>query len=410
MARTRVSYGGSVLTQPIVYPHDLIDKLFGAIVALEAAASTGTMRPSKEQLGRVLDAAWSASLLEEEGRRAVFTLAFATPRDAAQCPWTVLEFADSVPCEPNAIAKLSIATDPRETILGIRWAPQGRLEIWGLLQLEDRGPDIEPRPPFLHVTGFRPGGLVVESHGRRVLLYMNGVAHWHESGAEHIAMLLRDTLRESAAARASTDAPLAQELEHLAERLVVAGQGGTVLVSDVATPRGVHLPPGTTFRSPNTCLKDASLRGEQFAATSGTATGDGSRARMRFELARVHLRALDHVARLSNVDGAVLMLPDLSVIGFGATIDLTDETDIPPLELYDLTVSGTPPRNITVEDVPGHRHKSAVHFCAMQSQAQAAPIALAIVASQDGTLSLFGLAGGRIRVYRPFILRSVSVR
>jgi hypothetical protein len=401
------------MTQPIVYPHDLIQRLFSTISALESEDPSRAVPPSRAQLQRVLDASWSATLIEEEGRRTVFTLGFVSEREALATPCRVLAFADEVACDANTIAKLALATDPRETVIGVRPSGDDSLAIWGLLQLEERtfAPDLDVRPRFLHVTGFRPGGLVVESHARRLLLYMNGVAHWYERGAENITMLLRETLHPAALTLGSAGGALAHEFERLAERLVLAGQGGTLLITNGGVARGVHAPAATTFRSANTCLRDAFLRDDRLsrAAASSPPEGEDS-ARKRLDVERAHLRALDHVARLSNVDGAVVMGPDLCVFGFGATIDLTDETDIPRMELHDLTTPGPPPRAITVSEFQGHRHKSAVHFCAMQHRPGDATIALAIVASHDGALSLFGLSGTGITVYRPFILRSVSVR
>jgi hypothetical protein len=401
------------MTQTIVYPHDLVERLFSTISALESEDPSRAVPPSRTQLQRVLDASWSATLIEEEGRRTVFTLGFVSEQEALATPCRVLAFADAVACDPNTIAKLALATDPRETIIGVRPSGDDDLAIWGLLQLEERtfATDLDVRPRFLHVTGFRPGGLVVESHARRLLLYMNGVAHWYERGAENITMLLRETLHPAALTLGSAGGALAHEFERLAERLVLAGQGGTLLIANDGVARGVHAPAATTFRSANTCLRDAFLRDERLSrgVPSFSREAEDS-ARKRLDVERAHLRALDHVARLSNVDGAVVMGPDLCVFAFGATIDLTDETEVPPMELHDLTIPGTPPRAITVSEFQGHRHKSAVHFCAMQHRLGEATIALAIVASHDGALSLFGLSGTGITVYRPFILRSVSVR
>jgi hypothetical protein len=158
-------------------------------------------------------------------------------------------------------------------------------------------------------------------------------------------------------------------------------------------------------------LREAFLKDECFSKeVAGVGKSGENPERLRFDVQREHLYALDHVARLSNVDGAVVMGPGLCVFGFGATIDLSDETAIPPIDLFDLTKPGTPPQAVTVAEFQGHRHKSAVHFCAMQLADDEAQMALAIVASQDGTLSLFGLVGKTIAVYRPFILRSVSMR
>jgi hypothetical protein len=70
------------------------------------------------------------------------------------------------------------------------------------------------------------------------------------------------------------------------------------------------------------------------------------------------------------------MHPDLGVVGFGATIEMRDIE----VRVFDGRDEKAP--------LPsrGHRHKSAAHFCAMQSD-QA--LALAIVVSQDGHRTLF---------------------
>jgi hypothetical protein len=405
--------------QHVAYPHDLVHRLSATIALLQAEAPSRETVPTEEQVEFMLDAAWSATLLEEEGRRCTFTLGFVSEHEVHGTSCQVLAFAQPMPCRPQAIAKLALATDPRETIIGVHWSRARELTIWGLLQLGEPGSlgDADARPRFLHVTGFRPGGLLVESHARRLLLYMNGVAHWYESGAENITTLLRDTLHSTALSLGSSGGSLAHEFERLAERLVLAGHGGSLIIAGAGVgdvhschPHGVHLPPTTTFRAANTCLREAFLDDEQFSRGASAATLGERPGRLRFDVEREHLSALDHVARLSNVDGAVVMSPDLCVFGFGATIDLSEDTVIPAIDLFDLTEADSPPRAISVDEFQGHRHKSAVHFCAMQLARDEARLALAIVASQDGTLSLFGLVGKTIAVYRPLILRSVSVR
>jgi hypothetical protein len=407
------------MQQQVAYPHDLVQRLSASIVALQVEDPTRESIPTEDQIECVLDAAWSATLVEEEGRRGAFTLGFISEGEArktATCK--LLAFAEPMACASQTIAKLALATDPRETIIGVQWSTERELEIWGMLQLGNPGSQMDRCPArFLHVTGFRPGGLLIESHGRRLLLYMNGVAHWYERGADDITTLLRDTLHPTAVFLGSSGNSLAHEFEKLAERLVLAGHGGALLVAgsgfgdpDSSQPRGVHLPPNATFRSANTCLRDAFLERERFSRQTRDGAHGESPGRMRVDLEREHLAALDHVARLSNVDGAVVMGPDLCVFGFGATIDMSDGTPIPPIYLHDLTHPGASPRSVTVADFQGHRHKSAIYFCAMQIREDEDHMALAIVASQDGTLTLFGLVGTTIVIYRPFILRSVSVR
>jgi hypothetical protein len=406
------------MLQHVAYPHDLVGRLSATMLALQAEIPTGESVPTEDQIECMLDAAWSATLLEEEGRRGPFTLGFVSEAEALTTSCRLLAFAEPTPCGPPAIAKLALATDPRETIVAVQWSSESELEIWGLLQLGNLGSasDLD-RPRFLHVTGFRPGGLLIESHGRRILLYMNGVAHWYQRGGENITTLLRDTLHSTAVSLGSSGASLAHEFERLAERLVFAGHGGSVLVAGAglgdphsSQPHGVHLPPTATFRPVDTSLREAFLKDECFSKEVPAAANGESPGRLRFDVQRDHLSALDHVARLSNVDGAVVMGPDLCVFGFGASIDISEGTVVPPIQLFDLRQPLSPPRAVTVDEFRGHRHKSAVHFCALQLAENEKRMALAIVASQDGALSLFGLVGNTIVVYRPFILRSVSVR
>lgn len=145
------------MTQPIVYPHDLVLRLSSMISALASENSSRTTLPSQTQLEQVLDATWSATLLEEEGRRTVFTVGLASEPEALATPYRVLAFAEAMACDSRTIAKLALATDPRETIIGVRPSRDDNLEIWGLLQLEERSfaVDLEIRPSFLHVEAGR---------------------------------------------------------------------------------------------------------------------------------------------------------------------------------------------------------------------------------------------------------------
>jgi hypothetical protein len=107
------------------------------------------------------------------------------------------------------------------------------------------------------------------------------------------------------------------------------------------------------------------------------------------------------------------------VYGFGATIerDQALAPDTMGLTLYDPTQpSDARPKVMTIADTPGgHRHKSAVHFCAMQLaqlrvQKRLGEAAIAIVASQDGSLSVCAIAGTGVALIRPYLLRGRRLR
>lgn len=75
----------------------------------------------------------------------------------------------------------------------------------------------------------------------------------------------------------------------------------------------------------------------------------------------------DNLAALAGVDGAVVLTRDLSLVGFGATLN---------------AVAQAPINNPSLEG--GHRHKSAATFCDVHKGA------LAFVVSQDGPISVYG--------------------
>jgi hypothetical protein len=103
--------------------------------------------------------------------------------------------------------------------------------------------------------------------------------------------------------------------------------------------------------------------------------------------------AADVTARLSAVDGALVVRSDLSVLGFGAEIVL-DATQ--PLRAYE--VSGHPLRgkDWPLADVEsfGMRHRSALRCIA------AADGAAAFVVSQDGTVTFVWKQDGRLLLKR----------
>jgi hypothetical protein len=148
-------------------------------------------------------------------------------------------------------------------------------------------------------------------------------------------------------------------------------------------------------------LEDAFDTHERFLRGDDRKFDDESEAhfhRRRRDAERVHADALDFVAKLTAVDGALVMQDDLTVVGFGATIQMGGVED-PLVVLEDPRVPGSE-APVLVSSIGGHRHRSAVLFCMQQEG-----LALALVASQDGDLSLVGRKDdGRAHVIRPFEL------
>src|SRR5260370_6455915 len=185
--------------------------------------------------------------------------------------------------------------------------------------------------------------------------------------------------------------------------MLAHGHGGTILIIDEGRkPSSVDLHPSYTHHS-ESCdiLKDAAEADEK--ANSGDASrGEMSDARFaiwREEQHRRHEEAIDFVARLTAVDGATIITDSLRLLGFAATIRTGDATDNVTIATGDPLDPGQF-KPASLSDFPGNRHRSAILFCARQPTG----LALAIVASQDGDVSLFGRTGGATNVIaiRPF--------
>jgi len=353
-----------------------------------------TPLPSEEALARILDVAYVTSQCNEEGRQCAFTVAYLSPARAAALRHGTFSFVSPVPFEPTHLRKLAPATDPALTCVAV-WPAGGTLGIWGLIHQGDRGASIDQdlRPTFLHVRVLRPGAFTVHHRGATVALFVTD--HWHifESRLDLVGML-RGPL---------TDGRRAREFVRLASRMLSFGHGGTILIVDREHSASGLLPhrafthPG----SPAHLLKDAFEADERFTRKEERGQEGESEAhflRRRRDAGQAHADALDFVARLTAVDGALVMQDDLGVVGFGATIQMGAAED-PLIVLEDPRLPGTE-REVPVSAIGGNRHRSEVLFCKQQ-----AGLALALVASQDGDLSLVGRKDdGRAHVIRPFEL------
>lgn len=97
------------------------------------------------------------------------------------------------------------------------------------------------------------------------------------------------------------------------------------------------------------------------------------------------------VAALANVDGALVLGPDLGVLAFGAMIKVgPDSFDV----RVSRTAAGDSPEVIAFGRLGGARHQSAARFCHAQ------PGALAVVISQDGRVSCLLNDGSGVRAWR----------
>jgi hypothetical protein len=350
--------------------------------------------PTKTDLAQILDVTYATSLCAEEGRTCTLTIAYVSPRAAAELGHPTFRFAEPLPFEPSQLRKLAPATDPALTCVAVWHVEGGGLGVWGFVEhgAHRLAIDHDLRPDFLQVRALRPGAFNVHYSGSTVALFVTD--HWHMfEGRVGLVGMLRGPLTEKRA----------QEFVRLAGRMLSLGHGGTILIVDRqhATSGLIPHPAFSHAHAPATLLKDAFEAHERFLSGLESKRGDeaeGHFHRRRRDAERAHADALDFVAKLTAVDGALVMYDDLDVVGFGATIQMGAVVD-PDVVLEDPRAPGSETTAL-VSSIGGHRHRSAVDFCMQQDG-----LALALVASQDGDLSLVGRKDdGRAHVIRPFEL------
>jgi hypothetical protein len=399
--------------------------------------------PDAAALERFLAACYQASMLREEERPVVFRAVLAEPAlfDPEGRPPEGLQklaFPRPLPFDPRELRRLSVASDPRRVLIGVRQAGEGCLEIWGLVNSGTRwrrdvrggrraGAPLPPSP----VARVDAPGSVEAYRGHELLGKLQGgrlsgsrmdpfESEWLPG---QFSALLKELVgRHEAARKRARDlsgeawAPLEPTLPNRITRRMMqrvvsvlrdARHGGTVIFvppKNNEGPAGEH--PYIDLRYPfaddpaRSAFPDlivdilgrlARIHGaadserepeavgwEQFEATTDDEIETLDEA--LFETA--HL-----IAGLAAADGAVVMGKDNELLGFGGMISgrLLDVERVARA----LDLEGNEVAEEEVGDV-GARHRSAYRLCG------ALPGAVAIVVSQDGGVRFVSQRGGRV--------------
>jgi hypothetical protein len=354
--------------------------------------------PSEQNTSSILDAVYVASLMEEEGRRVDFTLAYLSEEGGLALGHGVLPFKTAQPLAPNRLAKFALAAAPLTTSFGVWPRKDGQLEVWGLTHHGNHTFDVDLSflPPYFSVRVLRTGTFTVHFDERLMLLFSRDHYHLFENDPGKRIDLV-DILRDWV----SLEVPVAVALRRLCIRMVALGHGGTILLTPKGqTPKALKMHESYTMREGGfTLLKDVVAEDRKRAtgeAVPKQPVREGTLVHQRYAQDEKHREALDFVAQLTAVDGALVFDDELNVYGFGATISTAGTA--PSVTTEDPRELG----KVTPLDLGrlGNRHRSAVHFCAQQPG-----LALALVASQDGDFSLvMRRADGGVHVLRPYEL------
>jgi hypothetical protein len=349
--------------------------------------------PSIELARTMVDVSYAASLLEEEGRRVRFSLAFLTPEGAQALRYGVFRFRSPLPVEPTALAKAALATESSRTALAVRSSGTGEPEVWGVVHHGNRsfGLSFEHSPTYFSVRVLRTGTFTVHFDEQLVLLFCRDHARYFDRPID-----LMGTLCD----RAGVALSVAQDLVRLAQRMLAHTHGGTILVvRSMATAQGLSLHHAFSVEDgEHTLLREALAQHEGTLPVPPRGSDPDHIVHLK-QPEEQHNEALDFVARLTAVDGAVVVRDDLTLLGFGAMI-ATPQSGVPDDVIVEDPTAPGEVKATTIEELGGNRHRAAASYCAQQCD-----MALAFVASQDGDLSVFiRRDDGVIHCLRPYEL------
>ena len=338
--------------------------------------------PDEAELRALLQAAFFASLHEEEARRLEFGIAWQP--DARECA-TIVAITAPLRLTPSNLAKLAPATLGDATSIAVR-PENGELVAWALLERAS----TSHHPLTIRVLA--PGILRVDYAGVARALYARGELLL--SGGDHrvarpAARLTRAFPAWAAAPDLERDVDLrAAVLTRLAARTLVHGHGGMILIipAEVATPAGVriHYPvadgAALLVQRYLRVIRDVPAP-ERYARLVGSRPRDlAGRVLVRDEDQLAFAEAIEIVARLTAIDNALLLDTDLTVRGFGVQVI---ESDTPRREFRHTNPYSGDAHADDLSTFKGTRHPAGVLFCMRQPTPAAA-----IIASQDGNLSL----------------------
>lgn len=340
-----------------------------------AAASWGT--PDADTTAALVDAAFWASLLREEGRSPRISLALVPPDHTGQ----PMVFERPLPLDPDRLARLAPAVERPGVHLGV-WDFGEGLRVWGAARtLPDHCLVLEVVEPGLVVIKYRRGS-DTGKFGNIAVLRGDQVREVDERSAR-----LPDAPALLAALLGYDEVPLSwadarNELVQLAVSMRGHGRGGLLLVvpSGTDTWRESIVQPVSYAISPPFSRLAELLRLPP--AERGRAGGvDGVR------------RLVDAIAGLTAVDGAAVMTDRYEVLAFGAKIGRREGHGAVECVSVTEPVVDDVPSQVAPSQLGGTRHLSAAQFVHDQ------PDALALVASQDGRFTVFAWSPSEMMVH-----------
>jgi hypothetical protein len=331
--------------------------------------------PDNSAIEALIDAAFWASLLRQEHYPPKFSLAFLAP-EQSRLPLT---FELRLPLTPESLARLAPAVERPGIHLGV-WREEGEFYIWGATRT---------LPVLCFVVEVMDPGLVVIKHRRGT-----------ESGKfVNVAVLEGDRVRVLDRKSVSLEDPPALVAALLGMDVPASSAGSIQVLIQVAASMRAHGRGGSLLVVPHgrEAWRESIVGPTTYAVSppytelAGLMLEDpAERSQRRWQEAL--RRAVDAVAGLSAVDGAMVVTDQCELLAFGAKIGRRDAWARIDQVVDTELMEGVTGRSVHPAHFGGARHLSAAQFAQDQIDS------MALVASQDGRFTVFAWSAAKAAV------------
>lgn len=359
-------------SKELLVPNSALSELF-----LRGAA------PSLEHLAELVNVAHWASLATEEGRRVVVSIILRQPDHSVD----TFHFDSPLDFTARTLGKLGPALESPQADIGVWPDESGKLKIWGFTAVAYE--TAVKSDLWVQIMG--PGRVLIMFSGRTIAALTANRAAFVDSRP-----FLHSIMPKIAAQAQKTDITLLNLFRYnailkIAQFMRLHGRGGTVLVvpedpnwkKSISTPikytggasfldaEAMLLPPSRTE------LADAENLLRLVRELNLSPKKDWLRNWQQLQ------QQCARIARLTAVDGALVMTFDRYVYCFGAKIEAIDTRSIATSLKVIEPFENQEVRERPFTSLGGTRHISAAQFVYDQ------PGAISIVASQDGNVTFF---------------------
>jgi hypothetical protein len=327
--------------------------------------SKGESPPAIDEMERLIDAAFWASLRREESYVPKISLAFLPPQNMGSS----LSFEHGMALNPDSLARLAPAAERPGIHLGV-WRDDGDLRVWGATRAI---------PAFCFVLEvIAPGLLVVKyRHADATAKFVN------------VAVLEGDAVKVLDAS-----APSVPGCPNLVSALLGFDSRGPSHSSNALVELAVsmrsHQRGGTLLVVP--AERESWRQSIRHPIHYSISPKYGRLGELLQEPPAVHHerrwqesfdRTVEAIAGLTAVDGATLITDRYEVLAFGAKINRREGSPSVESVILSEPVEGYKPHVLPTLQTGGTRHLSAAQFAHDQRDA------MAMVASQDGRFTIF---------------------